>query len=418
MTDLEILKKIEKILNNAFKKVKLDKISEYQYSKIAYSTSDDKDNIIGLKISLFKDLFKDECLTYLKELKNLNHLSLENNNINNITHLKDLKNLTYLDLSNNQISNILHLKELKNLSDLSLNNNQIEDISHLKELKNLINLNLEINDISDISHLKNLKQLTNLNLSSNYISDISTLKELKNLIKLNIRKNIILDISSLKDLSKIKKLEIDFNKVSDVSYLKNLTKLENLDLSYNKIADISDLKTLKNLTKLWLNNNQIEDISCLINLKELKFLYLYDNKVSFMPRELFEIDVFYYENNPIQIPPPDILERGKEAILSFFELFKNIKQDTNHSNSSYVCLMIDIRNQLYKIESFENQKIKENFENDKLNIKLIWEKTYPRKIISQHIKKALHGIYIDKKRKEELFEFTDIEIEEIKEILN
>ena len=92
----------------------------------------------------------------IKELKQLTHLYLRDNQISNIETLKELKKLTNLDLENNQINNIETLKELKKLTNLYLNNNIINNIKALKELKKLTKLHLNNNQISSLTPLLNL----------------------------------------------------------------------------------------------------------------------------------------------------------------------------------------------------------------------------------------------------------------------
>ena len=59
----------------------------------------------------------------------------------------------------------------------------------------------------------------------------------------------------------------------------------------------------------WLNNNQISDLSpirALIQKMEVKWEYKYGERGIFL------------DGNPLEIPPPEIVKKGKEAVLAYF----------------------------------------------------------------------------------------------------
>ncbi len=109
MTDIEIVKQIEKEIN-----IPLQQVSKIEWSTAGY-TLNNKGHVAGL--GLFR------C-----KLNSLNRI---------IRPLKMLKCLTILELDSNQISDISFLKDFENITELSLGTNQISDISVLKDLKKL-----------------------------------------------------------------------------------------------------------------------------------------------------------------------------------------------------------------------------------------------------------------------------------------
>ena len=153
MTDLDIIKEIEKELN-----VELNKLDKITWGNKGY-TLNQKGRVNGLSLS--------DC-----EIKSLNRI---------ISPLKELTNLAELDLGENELSNIFPLEDLTNLEELKLHANELTNISTLKEFKNLKKLDLFSNQLRDISQIKDLKKLTDLTLADNQINDISPLKDLKNL---------------------------------------------------------------------------------------------------------------------------------------------------------------------------------------------------------------------------------------------
>lgn len=106
--------------------------------------------------------------------------------------IKDLVNLESLSIGSTLVSDISFLGDLKNLKELCISTNEISDISVLASLSKLEKLDIAMNDkINDISCLKsctNLKILRskkNPNISSNQFS------ELKNAIPdINIKEEL------------------------------------------------------------------------------------------------------------------------------------------------------------------------------------------------------------------------------------
>ena len=98
----------------------------------------------------------------------------------------------------------------------------------------------------------------------------------------------------ISDLYWLQTLYLRGNQISDISFLGNLTGLFALDLSYNEISDISFLKTLiveKGLDINWEN---------------------------------FGTGIII-ENNPLTAPPPEIIKRGREAVLNWFSQREKVK---------------------------------------------------------------------------------------------
>ncbi|CAK8716701.1 hypothetical protein GCAAIG_06105 [Candidatus Electronema halotolerans] len=161
--DLEIIKKIEKELNQNLRRV--DKLGSKRFCYIA----DEQDQVTVLRLSEAGLANSNIYFHLFKELTNLKTFDLSFNQINDISFLKDMSYLQTLNLSLNQISDVSSLKELYHLKTLNLSSNQISDISFLKDIVHLQWLNLSFNKIKDISFLKNLIQLQTLNLWNNQI---------------------------------------------------------------------------------------------------------------------------------------------------------------------------------------------------------------------------------------------------------
>ncbi|MBW8016265.1 MAG: hypothetical protein FVQ82_08770 [Planctomycetes bacterium] len=261
--DLKSIKEIEGLLGR-----ELEQVSEIKWDTWGYVVSEDG-AVAGLGFYESKiDLEKLQTLTGI---------------------LASLKNLTALELSYNNLTDVSALASLKNLTTLTLSNNTLTDISVLKELTNLTGLDLRSSNLADISVLMELSSLTDLNLGNNNLTDISALKELTNLKGLYLWDNQLTGLSELKGLKKLESLMLFNNKLTDISELKGLTKLTLLSLHHNEIKELPE----------WITQRGIE-----IN---------YKNDV--------QINRIILGNNPLEIPPVEIVKQGLGAIKSYFEEF-------------------------------------------------------------------------------------------------
>ena len=270
-------------------------------------------------------------ISFLSNLTELKTLDLSDNRISDISVLSSLQRLQNLEIYNNNISDIRILSKLSGLKSLDLSNNQINDKSFLSNLTKLETLELRYSQLNDLSFLSNLTKLKTLNLENNQISDLWFLSILPKLQKVNLNNNQISDISFLSTLSELQNLDLGINLISDIKDLSNLAGLQTLDLGINKISDISVLSDLTGLQNLNLRSNEINDISVLSDLKGLKQLDLCENKITnIIPLKDLIIssgldinwntsdDGILIEDNPLTTPPPEIVKRGRDAVLRYF----------------------------------------------------------------------------------------------------
>ena len=222
----------------------------------------------------------------------------------------------------------------------------MSDLDIIKQIEKELNIKFE--KLEDINYgrgytLNQNGQVTGINLSSYAIKNlnriVSPLKGLRNLKDLSLGDNKLSDISSLKDLKALRRLWLYSNQLTDISPLKDLKNLTLLYFQGNRLSDISPLKDLKNLTDLTLYNNQLSDISPLKDLRKLRFLDLQKNPIEELPSWItdFKIQIRYeagssagyitFHDNPLKIPPPEIVKQGKEAIKNYFEQIKEQEED-------------------------------------------------------------------------------------------
>lgn len=201
--------------------------------------------------------------------------------------------------------------------------NQIRNLALLQTLPSLSKLYVSENNIKDLSPLRSLTSLTELGLSENQISNISPLQYLVSLNRLHLYKNRVTNISPLQFLHSLSMLNLSNNRIYDISPLESLTSLRILFLAYNGISDLSPLHSLKALGSIKLDYNLVSDLTPLLNLTSLSALLLEGNKISDLSPLTgimkYNDIILKISNNPLTNPPLEIAEKGREAILEYFD---------------------------------------------------------------------------------------------------
>jgi hypothetical protein len=264
-TDLELIEQLKEEIGEKLEDEEPMKLEDVvEGAKNGY-VKDKDGNVIGLNLDL-KELIP--LPASLLKLHHLTRLSLFNTQLIDISFLQDMKQIDHLDLRKNKITDISSIKGLDNLIRLDLSENQITDISSLQGLKNLEKLDLRNNKITDISPLQGLKNLTYLDLSENQITDISSLQGLKNLIHLDLNDNQITDISFLQGLKNLTRIDLRNNKIKELP--------ESFLLELEMEINVDSGSTDKNLQGIFLDGNPIETppLEILIQGKEKVKSYL------------------------------------------------------------------------------------------------------------------------------------------------
>lgn len=140
------------------------------------------------------------------------------------------------------------------------------------------------------------------------------------------------DIESGLVSTESKILDLTDNGISSLEFLRNFPELEKLYLDNNLIIDISELKFLNKLRVLTLSNNKIEDISPLAGLEKLSILKIEKNLIKDITplkdmimrgvpvkivRAIHQKGIHLFDN-PINNPPIDIINRGNNSIVKFW----------------------------------------------------------------------------------------------------
>ena len=123
---------------------------------------------------------------------------------------------------------------------------------------------------------------------------------------------------------KVTELSLNNNQLSslppEISQLSNLT---TLSLENNQLSSLPpEFSQLSNLTTLYLHNNQLSSLPPEFSqLSNLTTLSLSNNQLSSLPPEISQLSnltTLYLHNNPqLTSPPPEIVEQGTQAILTY-----------------------------------------------------------------------------------------------------
>ncbi|KAL0892982.1 hypothetical protein ABMA27_014650 [Loxostege sticticalis] len=221
--------------------------------------------------------------------------------------LKDLKVLNWLNLQNNNIAHVgvevrwHHLEET--LTSLSLSNNQITQLKPqaLTTLFHLTQLDLDGNHLRSISPESLPPSITILKLSNNFLHEVSCdlLFNLPRLQSVHLRHNFItFNINSTCSSNrnkKIEKLDVSNNRINDSSEIPVLREIQIRQI-------ILDLNELTMVPRLVYTNNRIEKLSISYNKlssiyrdvflslrNSLEHLEVEHNKLSHLPDSLAQV---------------------------------------------------------------------------------------------------------------------------------
>ncbi|XP_054825361.1 plant intracellular Ras-group-related LRR protein 3-like [Prosopis cineraria] len=216
--------------------------------------------------------------------------------------------LVVLDLSRNQLKMIPDsLAGLQKLEELDVSSNLLESLpDSIGLLLNLRVLNVSGNKLRVLPEsIAHCKSLVELDASFNNLMCLPTNMGygLTNLERLSIHLNKIrLLPSSIGEMRSLRYLDAHFNELCGLPQaIGRLTNLEYLNISSN-FSDLTELP---------------ETICDLINLRELD---LSNNQIRVLPYafgRLENLTKLNLDQNPLEIPPPEVVRQGVEAVKDF-----------------------------------------------------------------------------------------------------
>lgn len=307
----------------------------------------------GGKLSLIKLA----SLIEVSAKKGTRDLDLHNKLMDQIEWLPDsigkLSGLITLDLSENRIIALPNtIGGLSCLTRLDLHSNRISELpDSIGDLFSLVFLDLKANQLSTLpTTLCKLSCLAELDLSSNQLSSLPD--TIGNLISL---KKLIIDTNNIEELphtighcSSLLELHADYNRLKalpeaigrlesleilSVRYnnikglpttMASMAKLKELDVSFNELESVPESLCLAtSIVKMNLGNN-FADLKSLPksigNLEMLEELDISNNQIHVLPDSfgmLSKLRVLRIQENPLEVPPRNIAEKGAEAAVQY-----------------------------------------------------------------------------------------------------
>lgn len=284
-------------------------------------------------------------------------LNLQNKLMEQIEWLPDsigkLSLLATLDLSENRIKTLpTTIGNLSSLTKLDLSSNLIVELPNtIGNLIGLIHLDLKGNNLTSLpATLGKLSCLHELDLSANKIEVLP--ESLGNLISL---KKLILETNEIEELphtigqcTSLVELRVDYNKLKALpEAVGRLESLEVLSVRYNNIKQLpTTMASLSNLKEINVSFNELESVPeslCLAqtlvkmnvsnnfadlralpksigNLEMLEELDISNNQIKVLPesfRFLTQLRVLRAQENPLEVPPRHIAEKGAQAVVQY-----------------------------------------------------------------------------------------------------
>lgn len=269
------------------------------------------DSIGKLSSLLTLDLSENQLLVLpstIGGLSSLTKLVLHSNRLTELPDtIGDLLSLVHLDLSaNNLVSLPATFGRLVRLEELDLSSNRLSVLpDSIGSLASLKNLNVETNDIDEIPHS---------------IGHCSSLRELHaDYNRLKALPEAVGKIESLEILS------VRYNNIKQLpTTVSSLLSLRELDVSFNELESVPEnLCFATSLVKMNIGNN-FADLRSLPrsigNLEMLEELDISNNQIRFLPdsfRMLTRLRVLRVEENPLEVPPRHIADKGAQAVVQY-----------------------------------------------------------------------------------------------------
>lgn len=269
------------------------------------------DSIGKLSSLVTLDLSENRIMALPATIGGLSSLTRLDLHSNRITELPDsvgnLLSLVYLDLRGNQLTLLpASFSRLVRLEELDLSSNQLSALpDSIGSLVSLRVLNVETNDIDELPHS---------------VGNCSSLRELR------------VDYNRLKALpeavGKIQSLEIlsvRYNNIKQLpTTMSSLTNLKELNVSFNELESVPEsLCFATSLVKMNIGNNFADMRSLprsIGNLEMLEELDISNNQIRVLPesfRMLTRLRVLRAEENPLEVPPRDIADKGAQAVVQY-----------------------------------------------------------------------------------------------------
>ena len=141
----------------------------------------------GLKSLMIMEGRRIEDYTPLKELKNLENMTIYHCDLDKLEELGKMESVRKLDILVTKSGELSSLENFPNLQTLYIQGINFENLHCLKGPKNLISLNISVGEVASFEGIENFPGLEKLNFHELRIRDVSKIFELRNLKLIGIQ---------------------------------------------------------------------------------------------------------------------------------------------------------------------------------------------------------------------------------------
>lgn len=270
-------------------------------------------------------------------LRQLTHLDLTSNTLENSSALAELTNLVQLSVEGCKIKSWQWLGKLDNLETLNMARNELASLpKELAGMTGLRSLSLSQNKLKTIEEaLFSLYSLSDIDLSNNQISELDyRLFSRFPLNKLSLRSNKISQLDPARLLAAtggrpcgVWELNLAGNALTAFKVEKNMfSRLSILDISKNKITELHDgIFRFTSVKNLFASDNQIAEIPPSIAGKYMQKLFLDKNRIAMLP-EYFStahIENCDLRHNQIERIPDSFKRKDKDDFSRLYWKLEN-----------------------------------------------------------------------------------------------
>ncbi len=246
-----------------------------------------------------------------------------------------------LDLGNcglNDLSIIPELFECTHLEELILSN-EWSTYENGKWRKNVSENTGDPNRLGSLpKELKKLKKLKKLICGGDWnnektkwnrwnISNLSVITDLPNLEYLNLSNNRLKNVRGINKLGQIRSIHLNNNEIVTIESLSDLKKLKEIFLSNNLLKSISFLQGARHIETIDLHNNQIKDLRAIEDIISLRGIV----------NDKWKVGTINVAKNPLEQPPMEIVNIGKDAVLRTFE---DVKKRGRYVNKDIKVILV------------------------------------------------------------------------------
>jgi len=203
------------------------------------------------------------------------------------------------------------------------------------------------------------------------ISTLGSITKLSNLEHLNLSNNRLRSLVGLNKLTSLKLVHLNNNNISRVESLNALHNLGELNLSNNLIDKVDFLSPLSNIQTLDLHHNFIRDLRPLINIIE---------KIG-ISNSKWEVNTLNISKNPLEYPPMEVINMGKETALG---ILQDIKERGRYINKDIKIILVG-NSEVGKSTLLKYLDKEKELENDHLPTLWMEEKEIKSKYINKTI---------------------------------